>query len=125
MQLELFEKGVLINPTKEGKICVYCKILKPFKAYPKHRGHKNRLDTRCKACIKKQAKTRRIILKTAPPKPKLCECCSVDPKKFVMDHCHSTETFRGWLCDHCNLAIGLLGDDIKGVYKAVKYLESS
>ena len=30
---------------------------------------------------------------------------------------------RGWLCDHCNLAIGLLGDDVKGVTKALDYLK--
>ena len=42
---------------------------------------------------------------------------------WVLDHCHDTDTFRGWLCERCNLGIGQLGDNIDGVEKAVKYLK--
>ena len=27
------------------------------------------------------------------------------------DSCHSTATFRGWLCNRCNIALGLFRDD--------------
>jgi len=41
----------------------------------------------------------------------------------VLDHCHTTQEFRGWLCSDCNVAIGKLGDDTQGVLKALDYLE--
>jgi hypothetical protein len=61
------------------------------------------------------------------PEPKYCECCGGCPrgkhKRFVVDHEHLTGEFRGWLCDICNRAIGMLGDNHGGVFRALKYLE--
>lgn len=42
---------------------------------------------------------------------------------LCFDHDHETGVFRGWLCHNCNKAIGLLGDTVEGVKKAVRYLE--
>lgn len=60
------------------------------------------------------------------PEPGICECCgSFDAGgkgTWHLDHCYQTGKFRGWLCNHCNLAIGLLGDDLKGAQCAVSYL---
>jgi hypothetical protein len=58
-------------------------------------------------------------------KPLLCECCGGLPgkKALSLDHCHASNEFRGWLCDRCNAGIGMLGDDIKGLMNAVRYLE--
>ena len=105
------------------KTCVYCKIKKPLSDYPKHIGHKDNLDTRCRECIRKGAKLRAKIRKTAPPKPVVCQCCGKVPKKWCMDHDHKSEKFRGWLCDHCNVGLGLFGDDLEGLQKAVHYLK--
>jgi len=44
-------------------------------------------------------------------------------KSLSIDHCHKTNMVRGLLCDDCNLAIGLMNDDIKILKKAVKYLK--
>ena len=61
------------------------------------------------------------------PIPHRCECCGISDlvikKVLMLDHCHRTDKFRGWLCDNCNLGIGRLGDDLEGVRKAVAYLE--
>lgn len=122
-QLNLFP---LANSIREGetKICRYCKIEKHVTSFPKHIAHKDNLDTRCRSCIKDQAAIRNEILKTAPDKPDSCECCGYPPKdnRFVLDHCHDTAVFRGWLCDKCNLSIGHLGDNIAGLEKAITYL---
>lgn len=68
------------------------------------------------------------------PRPDVCECCggaelekntrgvSPVPKSLALDHCHDTNRFRGWLCRKCNTAIGLLGDNSEGVWRAVEYL---
>ena len=55
-------------------------------------------------------------------------CKSTDPKRkqgFVVDHDHKTGRIRGLLCHSCNIALGMLGDDLEGLKKAVKYLENN
>jgi hypothetical protein len=39
-----------------------------------------------------------------------------------LDHDHSDDSFRGWLCEPCNTGLGKLGDNLDGVIKAVNYL---
>lgn len=39
-----------------------------------------------------------------------------------VDHCHDTGKVRGLLCVKCNSGIGLLGDSIKMLEKAIQYL---
>lgn len=38
------------------------------------------------------------------------------------DHNHGTGQFRGWLCHHCNVALGLLGDNPEVIEAAASYL---
>lgn len=58
------------------------------------------------------------------PCPEVCECCGKPSgnRAMSLDHCHETGAFRGWLCNKCNGAIGMLGDDLDGLMKAVSYL---
>jgi hypothetical protein len=58
------------------------------------------------------------------PMPPHCECCSRTPKGrgMSLDHCHVTNNFRGWLCGACNRAIGMLGDNVRGLERAIFYL---
>lgn len=59
------------------------------------------------------------------PCPATCELCDrvLESGKAHLDHCHATGIFRGWLCNRCNLALGHLGDSIKGLKRALAYLE--
>ncbi len=123
-QSELFVDFNSVKQEKTHKTCVYCGISKGLSCFNKHIGHKDNLDTRCRDCMKKQSRIRRDLYKTAPQKPEFCECCGEKPKKWTLDHDHNDNSFRGWVCDHCNLAIGLLGDDISGVERALKYLKT-
>lgn len=45
-------------------------------------------------------------------------------RRLHLDHCHTTGRFRGWLCSPCNTGIGLLGDSIEGVTRALEYLKN-
>ncbi|WP_229401922.1 endonuclease VII domain-containing protein [Micromonospora okii] len=44
---------------------------------------------------------------------------------LVVDHCHDSSAVRGLLCNRCNRAIGLLGDDIDTLRRAIAYLAAS
>jgi hypothetical protein len=59
------------------------------------------------------------------PKPDLCEACgkSPDARGLVFDHCHAKGHFRGWLCQRCNTALGMVDDDVQTLLKLAAYLE--
>jgi hypothetical protein len=60
------------------------------------------------------------------PMPSGCESCGRPPSngryRLSRDHCHRTGQARGWLCDGCNIALGMLGDDLEGVENMRRYL---
>jgi hypothetical protein len=60
-------------------------------------------------------------------KPETCECCGRLPasKPLMLDHCHVSGVFRGWLCVNCNLGIGMLGDSANALRQALNYIERS
>lgn len=55
-----------------------------------------------------------------------CAICSTHnsslPKALHVDHDHNTGVIRGLLCGKCNMAIGLLKDDVVLVAKVITYL---
>jgi protein-arginine kinase activator protein McsA len=82
----------------------------------------------CKKCTKKAGQGRSQAYKLAdkPSCPELgtpCYNCGRTDKKLVFDHDHETLKHRGWLCDNCNRSIGMLGDTIESLERAIKYLK--
>ena len=73
----------------------------------------------------------RAIKENRPPEGTPCKCCKVpmhykrDHRMMCFDHDPQNDTFRGWICQKCNIAIGQLGDDITGVKIALLYLLNS
>jgi hypothetical protein len=104
------------------KICTYCGKRKNLKSFPKHSMYKDNLDSRCRKCKKQQEQIRGVLHQKAPPKPDVCECCGEIPFQWALDHDHSDNSFRGWICTRCNTGIGKLGDNLEGVVKAINYL---
>jgi hypothetical protein len=121
-QLSELEAGGKMEATSFKK-CIMCHQVKDTKNFSKHTGHKDNLDGRCKVCVNNARKLRDELRKTAPPKPKYCQCCEKE-RKLCLDHCHITKKFRGWICEYCNRGIGQLDDNLLGVLKAVSYLEN-
>ena len=57
-----------------------------------------------------------------------CDICGREPieapyQRLIRDHDHETNTLRGTLCGPCNRALGLLGDNLLTLQRAVKYKE--
>jgi hypothetical protein len=77
---------------------------------------------------------------TAPERNQLIKeqdgCCAIcttpveldgkaTKQSAVVDHDHITGKIRGILCGQCNKGLGIFGDTLEGLNKAVKYLESN
>jgi hypothetical protein len=50
-----------------------------------------------------------------------CQICGASDD-LVVDHCHSTNKIRGYLCNNHNKAIGLFGDNLEHLTSAINYL---
>lgn len=53
----------------------------------------------------------------------ICKTEIKDPRKRAIDHCHTSGTIRGILCQQCNKGLGHFGDDPKRLLRAAKYLQ--
>ena len=108
------------------KCCVECgKMLDSGTGYvnsKSQRTGKLYLNSACRPCHNHRV---RVVAKLKlkhprPPAGTPCECCGRVSKLFL-DHSHDTDAFRGWICRECNSSIGLMGDPIEGVQKALTY----
>ena len=128
------------------KKCKYCFKNKQLNEFPKHSGHRDGHAAICKQCKKKKYPT------TAEQKQRayernikrnygitvndynsmyenqggLCLGCKRgnNGSRFHIDHCHTTGKVRGLLCNNCNRGLGLLGDSIVNLEKAISYLNN-
>lgn len=131
-QLDFFkqEQEEPCDSSGHTKHCSRCKKDLPITEFGKlHQtgSGKQFYQANCKPCRSERESNTYYIKKTAPPTPTHCECCGVSfenvvKKNIHMDHCDETLTFRGWLCQRCNVGLGYLGDDLEGVQKALDYL---
>ena len=108
------------------QVCRTCFSLKHEEKFPVHsevdKYARRQLRNICNDC---NNENRKLLLKLNMEQgepPNNCQLCGKE-KKLQLDHCHKTNTFRGWLCNDCNTGIGKLGDDIESLERAIKYLK--
>ena len=71
----------------------------------------------------------RLYADITRPQPAACESCGdllvgrkLGGKIACVDHNHATGKFRGWLCQQCNAALGMLKDDPIRVEALLRYI---
>jgi hypothetical protein len=136
--------------TKFCKSCRQEKSLSEFHySYKNKAKNKTYPDTLCKACKTIQTKTwfqankEKAIRYNTKSKLKnrygmtmdeydamvvaqnnLCAICNQPQSRrnLAVDHCHQTNRVRGLLCDKCNLALGMINDNLNIVESIKRYL---
>tara|TARA_R110000851_G_scaffold180268_1_gene327891 strand:+ start:1082 stop:1534 length:453 start_codon:yes stop_codon:yes gene_type:complete len=141
MQLEMFDT-IKLEPdydvNSKTRLCPKCNIHKPKNMFClvdlSYNGKGKKRTAKpagnalyCKLCKKvyTDALSRLHKENTKPVDQIFCDCCNikVKSKKFMLDHCHETNQFRGWVCRNCNSGIGNLGDNVEGLENAIRYLK--
>ena len=135
IQADLFELEDYDLGAGEGKICSKCNEYLPLPKFSWHSGG-NYLRPECKSCNNELSKIRDALRRQyGMPKEKyICPICLNDEKAvagkgntkngaWVIDHCHDTDTFRGWLCHKCNRSLGGFDDDIEVLQRAIAYIK--
>jgi hypothetical protein len=120
----------------EGKVCSKCDTYLPLSAYAMHSGG-NFLRPECRKCNAELTVIRRKLKKVygMPPEHYVCPICNQNAEQvkgkgntkngpWVIDHCHETGEFRGWLCHKCNRALGGFDDNKQTLKRAIDYLSS-
>lgn len=129
-------KQVAFNLRNAHRECIVCKKIKSPNSF---RGNlqynKSFVYPRiCNDCQNKKAKSRRLKAYGADDRwyqenyltqNGCCAICGEKYKILCVDHCHDTISPRGLLCRHCNLALGLLKDDLDILASASSYLINS
>ena len=111
-------------PKNKSGLYTYCKPCKYIR-YKNRRTPEQRRLERVKACYGLEPEEYNELVKAAN---KTCQICGTPegddkPTKLVVDHCHDTGKVRGLICDRCNRALGLVGDNTKTLSNLITYLE--
>ena len=118
---------------EDGKVCIKCNEYKHFSEFSNDSGG-NYLRSTCRKCAREHAAvTKRLRdIHGLPPEGYQCPVCERVAEEvkqhngsWVVDHCHVTNKFRGWLCHNCNRALGCFSDNIGRLKRAIDYLEES
>lgn len=124
------------------RVCLCCNELKPLTTeFFREAWDSVSLRRTCKKCenlhqnsakFGLSGKHRRSLMTAATHCP-ICQCVLEESKQgvagaklsrtAVVDHDHTTGQFRGILCNTCNRGIGLLGDDVDNLKRAITYLQ--
>ena len=133
-QLSLFNDRIHKGNESGNRTCSKCKRSLSKKHFSK-RGGENYLRTECKSCNKTLSKRRKELreIHGNPPSDYKCPICertaiecsgegSNKASAFVIDHCHITDVFRGWLCHKCNRGLGAFNDSVEQLNKAINDL---
>ena len=124
------------SPTsKPMKVCSKCKVEQPIENYSKRSNRPSGIQSWCKTCERESRRKYYKPHEAARRRHKLndeeynnlmlsttCDICETELTKKCIDHDHITGRVRGVLCNNCNTALGLVGDNTETLTKMVEYL---
>lgn len=137
--MEQIELDLLLNEHSDlgdddGKTCSKCEEYLPLDSFNFASGG-NYLRAECRSCNNEMQKVRKLLRAEhgMPNENYRCPICegTADMVKgtgntrngsWVLDHCHNTQEFRGWLCHKCNRALGGFNDNTHTLINAIEYL---
>ena len=133
IQINLFETDDTISGIPEGIECKDCGVFQPISQFQVMQS--GEIKRKCRTCARDQASTV-ARLRKENPYPDEDYCCPICNRHmneiakhgqqklqvWVLDHCHDTETFRGWVCFNCNTGLGGFKDNLTITENAVNYL---
>jgi hypothetical protein len=122
------------NPdTDSQRYCLKCKEYIDFDGFKFNRTHGS-YESYCKACTRELVNKSRYdidqheIDEILLSQDHRCKICNVEFDEssrintYRVDHDHDTGKVRGLLCNRCNRAIGMFGDDTDILAAAIAYL---
>lgn len=120
--------------TDNTKVCNKCKRCLSTSEFSKHSAS-NYLRPECKKCNNILSKRRKELrdIHGNPPNNYQCPICNrheheissgggQKSTRWVVDHDHKSNKFRGWLCHACNTGLGAFRDNQETLQKAINYL---
>lgn len=125
----------------QTKICSKCNIERKLTEYRGNTAGTDAFDKfgyrlrrpECNICNKEISSGKTIAKKIAKemgisyiaPEGTICAICKQPPTPsncLVFDHSHEKYIFRGYCCNSCNRSMGVLGDNVDGLLRALNYL---
>lgn len=119
------------------KTCSKCLTPKPLEDFGFASGG-NYQRSECRKCEYDARKLRTSLRQITPTPPDgyVCPIClrskeetaGLGNKKlgsWVLDHCHESKKFRGWVCHVCNRGLGAFKDEIERLERAIQYLKNA
>lgn len=126
------------------KTCPMCRETKSKLDFHKNKARYDGLQGVCKLCNSKRVRERpyrkkqdsernarkallkygetRTLLEIKESQENRCSICRKKESKLYIDHCHSSNKFRGLLCFNCNTGLGKFYDSIEFLTNAIDYL---
>ena len=122
-----------------SKCCYRCGEDKPYDDFPNSKSTVDGKYRICKPCCRDAQREMRLKDPTRVKRANLkknynmtleewdamlasqegrCGICQKEMSPPCVDHCHDTGRTRGMLCQNCNRAIGLMGDNAENLQRA-------
>ena len=120
-------------------VCIKCNERQPIDQFNAMKytsdNKKTEIKRTCRTCMRNQSSLVKELKRQNPYPDEHYKCPICDRgikeigkynqprlQNWVLDHCHDTGTFRGWLCHHCNVGLGGFKDSLTRLKKAVLYM---
>ena len=108
------------------KKCRACKQIKQIEEYPLFSTSEAGRKNTCRECSNRLKVLRKKLRdENPPPISGNCPICGTFTEHWILDHCHFSNEFRGYICNNCNLGLGRFNDDVLLLKSAIKYLDDT